>query len=116
MINKECTKIPDGWKTCGVPEPNYECVMRTSKVMAHLYNEHKIEPKTIAPCTEGGMYLHYWTYWHNYSLFVEVYNDLSVSGLVNDDGDREVLYIEDVKGLDFNKLVDVYMGGDYGAM
>lgn len=97
--------LPLKWLEKGITEPNIASKQKTRDICFFLYEKHQIIPSKIVPSKEEGVTIIYKNYDHNRSLFIEVYNNLEVAALVNDDLKKEIIAGDDIKEMGFNNII-----------
>lgn len=78
-----------------------ECKLKAFDICKHLFQEYNLIPDRIAPTKEEGVFLAFDSSKGNRTLIVEVYNDLEVGYLVNDNACKQILHSEDITDYDF---------------
>jgi hypothetical protein len=84
--------------------------VKAFEICRHLFQKHTLIPDRIACTKENGVFLAFDTNAGERTLFIEVYNDLEASLLINDNTAKNALYAEDIFDLDFSKAVNILNG------
>ena len=89
-------------------QPTAECRKLSKEALNYILNRYTILPNRIAATSEEGIYLEY-----NHGLYrmiLEIYNDLTITGIVVDTTKQEILTSEDVCTMNYiHKLVDILL-------
>lgn len=75
-----------------IEQPTNECRKLSKEVVNYILNRYAILPTTIAATVEEGVYLAYTS--GPYRMVLEVYNDLTIAGLVADTVNQKILLSE----------------------
>jgi len=94
-------KIPEDWTQQGITPPNIEAKKIAQKICFSLYDDYSLIPIRIVPTKEEGVFIYYKNFNNNRTLLVEVYNNLEVAALMNDETNKRILYSEDIKNCNF---------------
>lgn len=89
--------FPNEWKNEGIFAPNLASKQKTEGVCNDLYEKYNIFPFRVVPNKEEGITIIYRNHDNNRSLIIEVYNNLEIAGLVNDDLNKEIIVSMDIK-------------------
>jgi hypothetical protein len=102
-------KHPDHWLHEGIAAPTEDCKKLTLEVCNHISKNYNLLPTIIASTVEEGIYLRFDRDTKNTkkSLTVEVYNNLEIAALVNDNSTKKILGFEDIKNLDFSRMINI---------
>jgi hypothetical protein len=102
--------IPAHFEREGIAQPHAAAKEKGFKVCEKLFNDYSLIPATIRPTIEEGIYLSYDRITDNLdrTMIIEVYNTMEIALIVCDNGKKETIYIEDVKGMDFSRAVSVF--------
>jgi hypothetical protein len=99
-------RMPEDWAQEGVNPPNIEAKNIAKKTCISLYDDYGLIPIRISPTKEEGIFIYYKHFNNNRELFVEVYNNLEVAALVNDEENKKIIYSEDIKGCNFLPVIE----------
>ena len=103
QIDNVYTQVKD------VDQPTDECRKLSKEVVNYLLNRYTILPTTLTATVEEGVYLAYTN--GPYRMILEVYNDLTISGLVADTTNQKILLSEDIGTMCYvHKLVTTLLG------
>lgn len=102
--------FPNRWEKDGIAKPNIHSKEETVKVCRHLFDEYELIPFRIVPTKEGGLTVLYEDFSNNRSLIIEIYNDLDIAALVNDNKNKSVISSVDIRSLNFSEIVKAYCG------
>ena len=101
--------FPNEWQNEGISAPNLASKRKTEGVCNDLYEKYNVIPFRVVPNKEEGITIIYKDYENNRSLFVEVYNNLEIAGLVNDDLNKTIIVSMDIKEeLSYENLMKHY--------
>ena len=98
-------KFPEHWKDEDVSPPNSECKSKTYEVCKKLFRDYALRPNSILASIEEGIYLSFDSKSEVSSLIVEIYNNLEIATLVNDNLKKEVVRSADIINADFVDIV-----------
>lgn len=98
--------FPKDWKDHNVSEPNSACKDLTKKVCYKLLFDYKLLVDTISFCVEGGLTCYFKN--GDIKMYIEIYNDLEIGVIINNDKKKKVFYNEDIVKQDFSKAVKVF--------
>jgi hypothetical protein len=99
--------LPSHWAENGIAPPNQPARMKAFDICKKLFESFNMVPDMIAPTVEEGVFLSYDNHVNSAdrSLVIEVYNDLDVALLVNDNSAKSVVFSSDIKDFDFGNAV-----------
>jgi len=100
--------FPKRWTKEGIAKPNISAIENTKEVCCLLYKNFGLIPFSIVPTKEEGLALFYEHFESNYSLNIEIYNDLDIAGLVNDNTNKRVIVSKDIINLNFTELIKAF--------
>ncbi len=89
-----------------VEKPNINCKIEAEKICKNIYKNYNIKPNIIKPSPEGGIFIEY-NNTSNISFILEVYNNLYVAGLVNDNKQKKILFSKSF--LQNNKDTEIFL-------
>lgn len=98
-------KTPDHWLHDGIAAPTDSCKKLALEVCNHIFKNYNLLPTIIVSTVEEGIYLQFSK--NSKSLTIEVYNDLEIAALVNDESTKKILSSEDIKNLDFSRMINL---------
>ncbi len=98
--------FPNDWRLKGINPPNIDAKKTAEKVCFNLYDFYSLIPIKITPTKEEGIFIYYKNFNNNRVLLIEVYNNLEIAALVNDETTRNIIYSEDIKALDFINIIE----------
>ena len=102
--------FPSHWASEGIVPPNMASKVKAFEICRHLFQKHTLIPDRIASTKEEGVFLAFDTNAGERTLFIEIYNDLEASLLVNDNAEKQILFSEEISDLDFSKAVNFLNG------
>ena len=112
MQQKVFTKLffPPHWANEGIKKPNITAKNNAFMLCMNLYKKYNIEPDRILSTKEEGAYIVYETIdlSGSRSLVIEAYNDSDIGVVVKDNEKKEIIYNEDINGMNFENAVRVY--------
>ena len=100
--------MPRKWKDEGIAEPNITVNSKGKEIWSYFYNDIGILPFRIVPNKEDGITIIYKNYTNTRLLIIEVYNNLEMVGLVNDDKQKKILASQNINEFDFSELIRTY--------
>lgn len=100
-------RFPEKWRLENISEPTSHCKDLAKETAEKLFYKAKLIPFRIAPSVEEGVMLTYYNQKNNKTLMVEVYNDLEIAGIVNQN--KTILLSQDITNGNFEKLLDKYI-------
>ena len=102
--------IPTPWKEEGIREPNAAAKEKAFAVCSLMYKEYNLYPDKISATKEEGVFICYDNidFFSRKSFLIEVYNNLDIAALVNDNLSKKVLYTEDVVGMSFGNAIKIF--------
>lgn len=98
--------FPNDWIEEGISPPNIDAKTITKKICLNLHDSYGLIPIKIAPSKEEGVFVYYKHFNNDRTLLVEVYNNLEVAALVNDEANKNIVYSEDIKTLNFINVIE----------
>jgi hypothetical protein len=99
-------QVPEHWVQEGVNPPNMEAKTIAQNVCFNLYDDYSLIPIRFAPTKAEGIFVYYKNFINNRALLVEVYNNLEMAALVNDETNKKILYSEDIKSSNFISVIE----------
>lgn len=99
--------FPDHWINDGVEPPNRACKDKTIEICRHLYYNYLLIPNRIASAKECGIYIAYIN--NDRTMVVEIFNDLDVCAIVNNNTTKQHTFCEIISNVDFNILIKDYL-------
>ena len=82
------------YPTTNVAQPTDECRKLSKEAVNYLLNRYTILPNEVSATIEEGIYLAYTN--GTRKMILEVYNNLTIAGLVADTDKQEILISEDI--------------------
>lgn len=107
-IDKKIAEInlPKKWELENISFPTLKCKIKAKKISHFLYKKYKIFPSRIAASIEEGILIYYLTKKNNRSLSVEIYNDLEIAAIVNDEKNNKIIYNELIEKNNFETIMN----------
>lgn len=102
--------FPNRWEKEGIAKPNIHSKEETVKLCRYLFDEYDLIPFRIIATKEGGLAVLYEDFGNNRSLIVEIYNDLDIAALVNDNKNKSIILSVDIRCLNFSEIIKAYCG------
>jgi hypothetical protein len=102
--------FPSHWAGDDVVPPNMASKVKAFEICRNLFENHTLIPDRIACTKEEGVFLAFDTNSGERTLVIEIYNDLEVGLLVNDNVEKRVLFSEEITDLDFSPAVNILNG------
>jgi hypothetical protein len=99
--------LPAYWEEEGVEPPNLTAQKNTNRICYQLFDSNKLIPRTVACTKENGVYLNFVN--GDKSLIIEAYNTGEIGVVVNDNALKKILYNEEIKNLDFDASVKIFL-------
>ncbi len=94
-------RFPAHWAEEDIAEPNMACKLKANEICKHIFEIYEKMPDRIAPTKEGGVFIAYDSPSGNKTLFIEVYNDLEVGFLLNDNERKQIITSDDITDFEF---------------
>ena len=113
MINQDPTayhmQIDNATTTLkDVAQPTDECRKLSKEVVNYILNRYTILPSEVAATVEEGIYLAYTN--DTRKMVLEVYNNLTIAGLVADTDKQEILLSNDISTMShIHELIDTLL-------
>jgi hypothetical protein len=109
-IDKTIEKItlPKKWEFDNISYPTLKCKINTKEISHFLYNTYKIIPSRIAASIEEGILIYYLNERNNRSLSIEIYNDLEIAAIVNDERNNKIIYNELIEHNNFEIIMNYF--------
>jgi len=112
LLNLACHKIvglvlPAYWKDEDVEPPNSTAQRNAIKICHKIFDNYRLIPDVVACTKENGVYLRFTE--SNKSFIIEAYNDGEIGAVVNDDANKKILDSEDIRNLDFDAIVKIFL-------
>ena len=102
--------ISSRWKEENIDPPNINAKELAQNVAVQLFNNYELIPMKILPSVEGGITLFYKSIVNSaIVLIVEIYNDLEIATLVNDDREKKIITSTMIHNHDFQKIHTDYI-------
>jgi hypothetical protein len=101
--------IPEDWIEEGIIAPNQKAVEKYKQICKYLFTRYKINTSSVLPSKEGGICLFYNT--PEVTLIIEVYNDLEVALIINENISKTIIYSETIVNNNFDKAIEVFKRG-----
>jgi len=98
-------KTPHHWLHNRIAAPTDACKKLTLEVCNYIFKTYNLLPAMIASTVEEGIYLQFRK--NTKSLVIEIYNDLEIAAIVNDESTKKILGNEDIKNLDFSRMINL---------
>lgn len=98
-------KLPKKWVLEGIKPPNFLSKELAEKIAIYIYNRFQLFPNRVSASIEEGVFLYYKNFHKEKELSLEVYNDLEISGIINQS--NNILKTFDIKFKDheiFNQI------------
>ncbi|KJR42778.1 hypothetical protein MCHI_001313 [Candidatus Magnetoovum chiemensis] len=102
--------FPAHWTKEGIAQPNMACKEKAFKLCRHIFEIYDRAPDRIAPSKEEGVFIAFDSPTGDKSLFIEVYNNLEASYIVNDNVQKRILLSDDISEFSFDKAIK-YING-----
>ena len=96
--------FPESWKAKGVAPPNITAKFMAFDICDSLFKDYGIIPYIVTPTIEEGVYIEYDKN-GEIALEIEVFNDLDVVAIVSNYKTKQMLYSEEIKGLNFSNVI-----------
>ncbi len=93
------------WEEKGIKPPTVFCRDKATEICFHLFDKFELIPQRIRASIEEGIYISYFNPKNNYTLSIEVYNDLEVSTLVNDNNQKKIVKSQEINDLSFDNIM-----------
>jgi hypothetical protein len=100
--------FPSEWHDDGIAPPNIAAKNLAKKTIQTLFESYDFIPDKIAATKEEGIFLHYRNYQRTTSLLIEIYNNLEIAALINDDYKKEIIASIEIKTLNFDDVIQPY--------
>lgn len=101
--------FPYHWEK-GIEKPNMAAKTQCLSAITVLFHEYQLVPSSIVDSVEEGICVRYdgATAWEDRSMVIEYYNDLEIALIILDNSQKEVIYREDVREMNFAHAVKIY--------
>ena len=106
MINN--IVLRKSWEKQGILPPNVACKNEAKKLSFLLFDKYELIPNIVDASIDGGIYIRYWNSINNHSLFVEIYNDLEIAAVVNDENKKKILASENIENDNFDNIIKYF--------
>lgn len=100
--------FPKKWAKQGISEPNMDCKKAAQEVCLQLYKKYGIIPFRLSSTIEEGIWIYYFDPKKNRSLEVEIYNDLDIAALINDEKKKQIIFSQDIINNNFGKAIKYF--------
>jgi hypothetical protein len=112
LLNLACHKIvrlvlPAYWKDEDVEPPNSTAQRNAIKICHKIFDNYRLIPDVVACTKENGVYLRFTG--GNKSFVIEAYNGGEIAAVVNDDANKKILDSGDIRNLDFDAIVKIFL-------
>lgn len=96
--------FPKHWEEENIDQPNQSAKMKSLEICKYLFKEYNLIPSRIAPTKEVGIFLSYENpaQTSDRTLIIEIYNNLEVAALINDNSSKKILYSADITDFGFS--------------
>ncbi len=98
------------WEKKKINPPNILSKHLTIEICFHLFDKYELIPQRINASIEGGILITYLNTQNQYTLSVEIYNDLQVAALVNDNNAKKIVKSQDITDLTFDGIMRYFNG------
>ncbi len=106
----DALKMPQSWGRGNALPPNVSAKEKAKRVFDILFKKYEILPDQILPSIEGGVALFYKSSFNRAIIMnIEIYNDLDVDALVNDDKNKKMIKCEDIQNLNFENIIKIFV-------
>lgn len=93
------------WEEEGIKPPNIACKYKIKDICRHLFEKYELIPQRVNASIEGGIFVLYLNPENKRTLSIEIYNDLDVAALVNDEENNKIINSQDITGMFFESIM-----------
>lgn len=83
LAKLDSINYPKDWIAQGIKPANVQCKKLTKEILIELFEKYELIPSRIEPSIETAYFLKYNNYINNKELIIEIYNDLEIAALIN---------------------------------
>jgi hypothetical protein len=102
--------FPVYWEQENVRRPNVAAKKNAMEICKKIFDKYDLEPDKILPSKENGIFLSYDLVndSEQKSLIIETTNNLETAVVISDNISKQILYSEDINGLDFENAIRIF--------
>jgi hypothetical protein len=102
--------FPSYWESEGVGKPNLRAKQNAFAICKEIFSKYDLQPDKILASREDGVFISYdsSTDIAERSMIIETYNNCETAVVISDNRNKEILYSEDIYGIEFKNAVRAF--------